>query len=299
MSRVRRRVKSTAASPPATPANGDWLRLQSLNLNLGGSSLTGLRAGKFPETNGNGARSLSLNVDRLGLVASPFNCLDSPLHVELAAGGLRRSAHGGREARSCSINLKDGRLTLEIDRKDLAALVKTLVNEALRSEGVSVSAVALEFESLGPRALQIQSRLTAKKRFVSATLEGTGQLVVNDALQARLEDFQLRGEGVIASIVARLLRRQLESLIGQELSLGIGVLGLSLKDIQFAASEKLRIIAGFGSNRNGARQLEQTPSGRQFHVYIIDTGRNKETRRLLDESRAHYAAYLKKHVVYE
>jgi hypothetical protein len=42
-----------------------------------------------------------------------------------------------------------------------------------------------------------------------------------------------------------------------------------------------------------------TPTERQFHVYIIDTGWNKEMRRLLDESRARYAAYLQRHVVYE
>src|SRR5262245_30040865 len=177
MSRVRRRAKSTSNSSAAAPPSGDWLWLQSLNLNLSGSAVTGLRAGINQSTNGDGARSLSLSFDRLGLLASPFNCLDSPVHLELSADDVQLSAHDDGATRSFSIDLNDGRLILEIDRNDLESLVQTLVNETLRSEGVAVSAVDLDFESLGPRALKIHSRLTAKKRFVSATLEGAGLLV--------------------------------------------------------------------------------------------------------------------------
>src|SRR5262245_15195154 len=251
MSRVRLRANSSAV-PSAAIANGDWLWLQSLDMNLTGSAVTGLRAGNGTSTNGGGSRNLSLSFDRLGLIASPFNCLDSAVHVELAADDVRLSAKDDGAARSFSIDLKDGRLILEIDRKDLEKLVRALVNEALRSEGIEITAVELEFEPLGSRALKIRSRLTAKRRIVSATLEGAGVLVVDAALNARLKDFQLRGDGVVASLVARLVRPQLEKLASQEVSLRVAVLGsLSLTEIEFQASEKLRIAARFESNREG------------------------------------------------
>jgi hypothetical protein len=280
-------------------------------MNLSGSGIKGLQTGQSRSNGESQGRRLSLGFDQLEVAASPFHCLDAPVHLKLQASDVQLTTREHKSGRSFSIDLNDGRLSIEIDRNDLERLVLKVADETLRSEGINVAAVKLDFETLGTRVLKIQSRLTAKKGFVTAMLEARGLLTVNESLQARLEDFQLRGEGVIAKLVAGYLRPRLETILRQDLALGISVLGcLSLTDIEFHASETLRIIGRFGAirptthataNRDSHRSNKTliSPKQRQFHVYIIDTGWNKETRRLLDESRTRYAAHLQRHVVCE
>src|SRR5262249_7985580 len=106
-------------------------------------------------------------------------------------------------------------------------------------------------------------------------------------------------------------------------ALGTSVLGcFSLTDIEFQTSQSLRIVARCAAVQPGAtappppatalisrdplppeideaKRRDARPRFRQFHVYIIDTGWNKESRGLLDENRARCAAYLDRHVVCE
>ena len=312
MSQLRKRGRAkNKGSSSAIPPGGDWLRLQSLDMNLSGSGIHGLQTGQDSPRGGGQARPLSLGLEKLEVTANPFHCLDAPVQLKMAASGIEFKSQELNGVKSFSIDLREGRIALEIDRADLEELVLKLAREALRPEGIDVRKVKLGLESLSRRDLRIRARLTAQKGFVTATLEISGVFVVNDSLQGRLEDFEIRGEGVIASLVARYLRPQLESAMQQELELGIAVLGcLSLTDIEFHAADTLRIVGRFGGREQRPRPRElKVPTRptnaivasvqRQFHVYIIDTGSNVETRQLLDESRQRYATHLERHVVCE
>ena len=93
-------------------------------------------------------------------------------------------------------------------------------------------------------------RLRAKKLFISASLQVTGQLDLDEELNARISGLDCTGEGAMASVACGVLKPHLHTLDGREFSLMSLPLGeVRLRDVLIAVGDKLAITAEFGSIR--------------------------------------------------
>ena len=138
---------------------------------------------------------------------------------------------------------------------EIAAAVadlETLIAEVAKAEAgrhsVSIDSVQLSLRSRGFRSLAAEVRLRAKKLFVSASLRITGQLDLDEQLNARISGLDCTGDGAIASVACGILKPHLQKLDGREFSLMSLPLGeVRLRDVRIAVGEKLSVNAEFGS----------------------------------------------------
>jgi hypothetical protein len=142
----------------------------------------------------------------------------------------------------------DGRVEASTSKADLEALIAEVAKAEAAKQGVSVDGVELSLRSQSPRSLAAEVRLRAKKLFFSASLRITGQLDLDEELNARLSGLDCIGDGAIAAVACGVLKPHLQKLNGREFPLMSLPLGhVRLRDVRVAVGEKLSVTAEFGS----------------------------------------------------
>jgi hypothetical protein len=140
-----------------------------------------------------------------------------------------------------------GCVEASVSKSDLEALIAEVAKSTAETHGVSIDSVELSLRSQSPRSLAAEVRLRAKKLFVSASLQVTGQLDLDEALNARISGLDCVGEGVIGSVACGVLKPHLETLDGREFPLMSLPLGeVRLRDVRLAVGDKLSVTAEFG-----------------------------------------------------
>ena len=146
-------------------------------------------------------------------------------------------------------NAAHGRVEASVSKSDLEALIAEVAKAEAGKHGVSIDSVQLSLRSQSPRSLAAEVRLRAKKLFLSAALQITGQLDLDEELNARISGLDCSGEGAIASVACGVLKPHLEKLNGREFPLMSLPLGqVRLRDVRLAVGEKLSVTAEFGSS---------------------------------------------------
>ncbi|HKP02431.1 MAG TPA: hypothetical protein VJU77_03630 [Chthoniobacterales bacterium] len=145
-------------------------------------------------------------------------------------------------------NAAQGRVEASVSKADLEALIAEAAQSQAGKHGVKIDNVQLSLRSQGPRSLSAEVSLRVQKLFLSASLRITGQLDLDDALNARLSALDCTGEGAIAGIACNVLKPHLEKLNGREFPLMSLPLGEArLRDVRLAAGDKLSVTAVFSS----------------------------------------------------
>jgi len=183
-------------------------------------------------------------------VAAPAELESTPIHVSLQAedaafefapassGGqalmIRRAAHG--------------EVTVELARAALEQLVHTLAVEAAGQHGVEVKSTKMSLSARGPRAVSVTADVTAKMFIATATVTLSGDVDLDEQLNARISNLRFTGEGMVANLAGGFIRPQLAKLEGSSFPLMSFALGeISLRDVQLQAGDTLRLSAQFGS----------------------------------------------------
>jgi hypothetical protein len=141
-----------------------------------------------------------------------------------------------------------GRIEVSTSPSDLEALIADVAKSEAAKHGVAIDSVQLTLRSNSPRSLSAEVRLRAKKLFLSTSLRITGQLDLDEALNAKISGLRCTGDGAIASVASGILTPHLQKLEGREFPLMTLPLGeVQLRDVRIAAGDKLAISAEFGS----------------------------------------------------
>lgn len=142
----------------------------------------------------------------------------------------------------------EGRVEISASLADLEALIAEVARTEAGKHGVNIDNVQLALGSKSPTSLAAEVRLRAKKLFLSTSLRVTGQLDLDEELNARISGLDCTGEGAIASVACGVLQPHLQKLEGREYPLMSLPLGeVRLRHVQIAAGDKLSITAEFGS----------------------------------------------------
>ena len=139
-------------------------------------------------------------------------------------------------------------LKLSANVSDLEDAITQIAKREASKQGVTVEEVRLNFRQLGPRALEVEGNVRAKKMFFVTTIRITGKLEINEQLIADISDLNCAGEGAIGSMACAFITPQLAKLNGQSFPLAALVSSeVSLRDARLSAAERLSITAEFAS----------------------------------------------------
>ena len=141
----------------------------------------------------------------------------------------------------------EGQLEIAIELADLEALVLAGAKAEAAKQGVTVESARIELRSRSDRALDVVLQVRAKKLFLSAAMRISGNVEIDEQLNALLSGLECSGEGTLGTLACGFITPHLQRFNGREFSLMALPLGeVKLRDVRIAADRKLRVTAEFG-----------------------------------------------------
>ena len=311
---------------PRKPANDQvvagkgavtWRKLQ---INLSGTrvGVTEATTGKNPQTRAPGQ---DLKIERCEIIGQPISYQDADFKLDVVAKNLSvaRVPRDGPRRRPV-VDFDDGHVTLRMTPDDIQTLLKTVADQLLRDYHVTIDEAAVRFQTPSRRQLQVDLRVTAKRRWLWACVQLTGGLVIDDDLHARLSGLKANGRGGLGRLIAAWAKPHLQRLQEKEFSLvSQSFAGVRPRDIEFTAGETLQIKIEFESGslldtttkqqaslpvmgENLAATLNRKSTkprqvGR-LDIYVIDTGWNEHAKQVLHDHLKLFESFLAGHMIY-
>ena len=232
---------------PAEVREKSYPHLDSLTVSLDGARVPE-RPPAMPSVAGD--QRPALTIDSLSLSASPLVVGPAPVDFKLAATDveLHQANDGDGNVLLLLHQAGNGHIEISLAISDLEALIAEVAKAEAGKHGVNINSVELSLRSRSPRSLTAEVLLRAKKMFFTASLRVTGQLDLDEQLNARISGLDCTGDGAIASVACGVLKPHLQELDGREFSLMSLPLGeVRLRDVHIAVDEKLSLTAEFGS----------------------------------------------------
>jgi len=234
-------------SDPVAIRDASYPRLEEIKVSLDGAQLRG-KPPSIPSLSGK--PTAALDVDSLKINASALSI--GPAAIDLSLSATAVSLHQARDSGGNVLlllhNAAKGHIEISASPSDLEALIAEVATAEAAKHGVTIDSVQLILRSKSSRSLVAEVRLRAKKLFLSASIRITGQLDLDEELNARISGLDCAGDGAIASVACGVLKPHLQKIDGREFPLMSLPLGeVRLRDVQLAVAEKLSVTADFGS----------------------------------------------------
>lgn len=142
---------------------------------------------------------------------------------------------------------RDGSLVLSAVERELETAIKQVSRREGR--GITIDQVRLATRARGARSLAADLSLRARKLFLHAEIEISGQLDIDDDFTARISNLKCKADGAIGSLAYGALEPVFRRLEGKTFPLASLPLGnIQLRDIRIAVTDTIELTANFGSN---------------------------------------------------
>jgi hypothetical protein len=191
----------------------------------------------------------ALRVEQFEVSGRPIFVQRAKVAISCTAREVRLG-HGRDEDGNALLLLQDaaeGKVEVEMTLSDLEGLVLAGAKAAAAKQGVTVEDVRIELRARSERALDIVVHVRAKKLFLSAALQISGSVTIDEQLNAHLTGLECAGEGTLGTLAGGFIAPHLQRFNGREFSLVALPLGeVKLRDVQIAAGRELRVTAEFG-----------------------------------------------------
>jgi hypothetical protein len=197
-----------------------------------------------------GKISPALQADRLCLSALAFSV--GPATIDLSLSARTVTFVQGRDSDGQVVlsleNAADGKIAISAAQTDLESLVTTLAQNQAARQGITIDDVQLKLRQKNAHSLAAEARLRARRLFLSASIQVTGQLDLDDQLNLKISDLICTGDGGIATLACGILKPYLQKIDGREFPLMSLPLGnIRLRDVSLTVGDKLCVTAEFGS----------------------------------------------------
>jgi hypothetical protein len=234
-------------SDPVTIRDASYPHLEELNVSLNGAQLRGQPP---PIPSLSSKPTPALEIDSFTINGSSLSVGPASIDLSLSANAV--SLHQANDSEGNLLlllhNAADGRIEISASPTDLEALIAEVAKTEAGKHGVTIDGVQLTLRAKSSRSLAAEVRLRAKKLFLSASIRITGQLDLDEELNARLSGLDCTGDGAIASVACGVLKPHLQKIDGRVFPLMSLPLGeIRLRDVQLAVVDKLSVTAEFGS----------------------------------------------------
>jgi hypothetical protein len=232
---------------PVTIREVSYPHLASLAVALDGAQLRG-QPPTVPSPAGESVPALTVD----SFAANGSHISVGPAAVDFALEAKHVHLHRATDSRGDIVlmlhSAADGQIEVSASPADLEALIAEVAKAEAAKHGVAIDNVQLSLRSNTPRSLAAEVRLRAKKLFLSTSLRITGQIDLDEELNAKISSLDCTGDGAMGGIACGILKPHLEKINGRKFSLMSLPLGeVRLRDVRIAAGERLSVAAEFGS----------------------------------------------------
>ena len=232
---------------PVTIREVSYPHLASLAVSLDGAQLRGQPP---PVPSPTGESTPALMVDSFTAQGSQISVGPAAVDFALEAKDvhLNRAADSHGNIVLTLRSAVEGRIEVSASLADLEALIAEVGKTEAAKHGVTIDSVQLSLRSKSPQSLAAEVRLRAKKLFLRTSLRITGQVDLDEELNAKISGLACNGEGAMGGIACGILKPHLEKIDGRQFSLMSLPLGeVRLREVRIAAENKLSITAEFGA----------------------------------------------------
>ena len=232
---------------PVTVLDASYPRLVEINVSLDHARV---RSNPPRPQLISGKSSPALQVGQFNLQAAHLSI--GPATVDLSLSSRDVDLVQGEDAQGeLVLSLQDaaeGKIEISTALADLEKVIATMAKDQAGKHGVTIENVQLTAREKSAHSLEAEVRLQARKLFMSASIRVTGQLDLDDELNAKISGLKCKGDGAIAAVACGVLTPHLEKLNGREFALMSLPLGeVRLRDVRLAVTDKLCVTAEFGS----------------------------------------------------
>ncbi|MEY2520379.1 MAG: hypothetical protein QOF24_2138 [Verrucomicrobiota bacterium] len=237
----------TVTRDPVTIRDSSYPHIRELDVSLDGAQL---RRNPPPIPSLSGDATPALEADLLTVNASKLSVGPASIDLSLSAREVQftQSRDANDEIVISIDNAADGAVEISTSQPGLEALIAEVAKTEASKHGVTIDGVQLTLRSKSSRSLAAEVRFSAKKLFFSASIRITGQLDLDEELNARISGLNCAGDGAIATMACGVLKPHLEKIDGREFRLMSLPLGkIRLRDVQLAVGDRLSVTAQFGS----------------------------------------------------
>ena len=190
----------------------------------------------------------TVRTERVEVSGAPVDFEGTPLTVRVeAADAELRFAGTPADGALVLAGAARGSISLAVTHAALEARLHQLAKSTAEKQGLEVKKTTLELTARGARALSFRCAVTAKMFVMSADLALSGELDLDEQLNARVSGLALGGDAMITKLAAGFARPHLDKLEGRSFPLlALTPDGLPLRDVEIATHGGLEIRAKFG-----------------------------------------------------
>jgi len=197
-----------------------------------------------------GETSPAFQIAQLAVHASALSV--GPATVDLSLSARAVHLNQGKDSNNELVlsihDAAEGKIEISTPLTDVEGVIAKIAKDEAAKHGVTIENVQLTARATGPRSLEVEVRLRARKVFLGASLRVTGRLELDSELNAKISGLRCEGDGAIAAIACGVLDPHLQKLNGREFPLMSLPLGeVRLRDVRLAVGDKLSVTAEFGS----------------------------------------------------
>jgi hypothetical protein len=193
----------------------------------------------------------AVHVDNLELVARPLLVEKAKLMFGLTASDakleLRRDKSG--QPMLALAGAEDGRLTLEVSRKDIDALLLQMAREKASKYGVAIDRMKLKLDMVGGNSLRVDLKVDLRLAAVlPAGLRFKARMDVDDKLNGKISKLSCDGDQLLGPLISGVIDPQLDKYEGKTRPLvGFAFGKMKLRDLQINVDDGFKMNALFGN----------------------------------------------------
>lgn len=136
-------------------------------------------------------------------------------------------------------------ITAEVARLETA--LKAVIATMAETQGARLKDLRLQMQSAGPRSLVIKVDVAAVKFMMTAKLHALAEATLDEHMNLRLSQLDIKGDGATGSMVANMLADKLAAARGREIALGDFMFaGAALEEVDIEVDDNVRLVARFG-----------------------------------------------------
>lgn len=142
--------------------------------------------------------------------------------------------------------LRDGALAISVAQLGLENAIGKIVRE--RARGLTIDQVRLAMRARGPRSIAINVQIQARKLFLRARIDISGQIDIDENLLIKISNLRCKSDGAIGSIACTSLEPIFRRIENESLSLTSLPLGrIQVRDVRVAVADTVEITADLGT----------------------------------------------------
>jgi hypothetical protein len=223
-------------------------QLEQVKVDLSGAQISASEPPPKPKPSGK--RQPGVSVANLVVIGRPIKYEQNKLDLSLTARQVTFDFARDKEGQPLLVltGARDGHVEANFSKGDIESLLLTVARDLAEQQKVDVQSLKLNLKSDGTRSLAADVRITAKKMFVTSTIQLRGRADVDDELNVTLSDLTAEGDGMVGKLVASVVQKKIKPLEGKAIPLMAFSLGdVTLRDLKISVTNDVLVSAHFGS----------------------------------------------------